>query len=203
MITVIAGVNGAGKSSIAGTAIRKALGSDYYNADEQARRILHLDTTLSPAQANSRAWKLGFQLLKRAILLDDDFALETTLGGSTITRTLLNAIDTGRKVSIFYIGLETPELHIQRVNERAARGGHPIGETNIRQRWVSSQSNMIKLIPGCYEVKVYDNSLPLRNGKPRAICLFHLRQAQFIQPPVKNMPAWARPLAVAAMKQVS
>ncbi len=45
-ITVIAGVNGAGKSSVAGTALRQS-GGEYFNPDEVTRAILSAAPALS------------------------------------------------------------------------------------------------------------------------------------------------------------
>ena len=36
---------------------------------------------------------------------------------------------------VWYAGLATAELHIQRVNERVAAGGHPIAAAKIRERF--------------------------------------------------------------------
>jgi predicted ABC-type ATPase len=66
LIYVIAGVNGAGKSSIQGAAILKSR-AYYYNPDEAARELLAADPTLSQADANSLAWGNGVELLKKAI----------------------------------------------------------------------------------------------------------------------------------------
>ncbi len=49
-IYVLAGVNGAGKSSIAGAAFR-AHGADYYNPDEVARALKKADPELKPLAA--------------------------------------------------------------------------------------------------------------------------------------------------------
>ena len=57
-IYVIAGVNGAGKSSIGGAMLR-ASGTDYYNPDEAARAIREDNRALSQQEANSRAWQAG------------------------------------------------------------------------------------------------------------------------------------------------
>ena len=53
-ITVLAGVNGAGKSSVAGAYIRQK-GGDYYNPDEFTRSLLAQNPGLAPAEANSLA----------------------------------------------------------------------------------------------------------------------------------------------------
>src|SRR6185436_15549072 len=140
-IHVIAGVNGAGKSSVAGEAFRQS-GSDYYNPDEAARRLMtftgqprsgsHLVTQ---TEANSAAWHEGVRLLKRAIDQRLDFAFETTLGANTIPRLLARAANAGVEIYVWYVGLESAELHIARVQSRVTRGGHKIAEADIRRRY--------------------------------------------------------------------
>ena len=56
-IYVLAGVNGAGKSSIAGAAFREH-GGDYYNPDEAAGRLKAANPGLSQAEANSKAYNV-------------------------------------------------------------------------------------------------------------------------------------------------
>src|SRR3981081_1688402 len=156
-IYVIAGVNGAGKSSIAGQAFRQA-GADYYDPDEAARRFLAANHSLTEAEANSAAWHEGARLLKRAIDERLDFAFETTLGANTIPRLLRQAANSGLEVYIWYVGLESPELHIARVKSRVARGGHDISEADIRRRYERSRLNLIDLLPFLRGLRMFDNS---------------------------------------------
>jgi predicted ABC-type ATPase len=95
-IHVLAGVNGAGKSSIGGAAIRES-GSDYYNPDEAARSLKEKSPDLTQVEANSAAWREGVRLLKRSIAERLDFAFETTLGANTIPRLLARAASEGIK----------------------------------------------------------------------------------------------------------
>src|SRR4029077_14820825 len=88
----LAGVNGAGKSSVGGAMIR-ATGADYFNPDEAARQIVEVNPQASVAEANGAAWLEGKRLLQRAIAEHGNFAFETTLGGTTITKLLRDAID--------------------------------------------------------------------------------------------------------------
>lgn len=202
MITVIAGVNGAGKSSIAGESLR-AQGCEYFNPDEVARTIMATDPSLDPNQANVEAWNMGFDMLKKAIDNDDNYTFETTLGGNSIVAELHRAIEQGRQVDVLYCGLNSPELHIQRVQERVTKGGHSIPEEKIRQRWQQSMSNMVGLIPVCNSVTVYDNSTPLNDdGRPDVQCIFSFCGEVFLQVPAPDTPAWAKPLAGAALRRV-
>lgn len=202
MITVIAGVNGAGKSSIAGAFIRDQ-GGDYFNPDEVAHALIENDRSLLLAQANAHAWKIGFDQLAQAIDDDANFILETTLGGTSITKELHRAIDLGRQFRILYVGLASVQLHIERVEARVARGGHHIPPEKIHERWKHSVRNVIGLIPRCDAVRVFDNSAPLDQSGPRAKCLFSLLGDAFDVNPTDDMPAWAEPLAGVALKRVA
>ena len=90
---VLAGVNGAGKSSIGGATIRVS-GADYFNPDEAARKLIAANPGLDQTKANAAAWHQGRRLLERAIRERKDFAFETTLGGSTMPRLLTEAAGT-------------------------------------------------------------------------------------------------------------
>ncbi len=200
MISVIAGINGAGKSSVAGASIRRA-GGDYFNPDEVARSLMDADRTLSLTVANARAWKMGFEQLSRAIEEELDYTFETTLGGNSICQLLHEAIDKGREVRIFFCGLASPELHLERVAARVARGGHDIPEAKIRERWTGAVHNMLGLIPRCAAVRVFDNSEPCDRDGPQPVCLFSLVGNTFDSLPVESMPEWAKPLASAAIRK--
>ncbi len=202
MITVIAGVNGAGKSTVAGAYIRNTDEGDYFNPDEVAQQLRKDDTSLSIEEANSKAWQIGFEQLSRAVEEVHDYTFETTLGGNSICQKLHEAIDRGQEVRIFYCGLDSLELHIQRVNERVIQGGHDIPEDKIRQRWTNSIHNMMGLIPRCSAVVVIDNSIPKDDSGPYPVCLFSFQGNVFKHAPIESMPDWAKPLATEAIKRI-
>ncbi|VAW67815.1 hypothetical protein MNBD_GAMMA09-400 [hydrothermal vent metagenome] len=198
MITVITGVNGAGKSSIAGVWIRDA-GGEYFNPDEVARQLQSQEPKLSQYAANGQAWQMGFDYLLNAIKHDSDYTFETTLGGNTITQSLLDAIEKGVHIRIIYVGLSSAELHIERVQYRVSQGGHDIPEDKIWERYSRSIHNMMTLLPGCVEVLVLDNSSPILNGKPGIKKLFGIKSGK-ITIVTQDLPAWAKPLATVALK---
>ncbi len=198
MIFVLAGVNGAGKSSIGGAAIREA-GQEWYDPDALARTLRGRFPEMPIAEINSRVWREGLRRLRAAIRDDTDFTFETTLGGRTVTETLFDAIAAGVEVSIWYCGLETVELHIERVAARVARGGHAIPEDLIRARYRTSMSNLCRLAPGLYQLGVHDNSLPLDSrNKPSARRLLHVLGGEICQLE-SDMPDWARPVATVCL----
>lgn len=202
-IYVIAGVNGAGKSSIGGAAFRDH-GADYYNPDEAARHILARTPALSQADANSAAWHQGVRLLRRAIAERKDFAFETTLGANTITRLLQEAATQGIAILVWYIGLSSPQLHIARVEARVRRGGHAIPHDLIERRYEQSRINLIELMPQLTELRVYDNSVegdPTTGQTPKPILLLHMKARRIMKiGDLKNTPDWTKPIVLAALK---
>lgn len=199
MIRVIAGVNGAGKSSIAGAAV-EASGASYYNPDEEAQRLLTEFPTRSIEEINSEVWREGVRRLEKAIADDCDFCFETTLGGQTITNLLAAAIASGVRVAIWFCGLATADLHVERVNQRVERGGHDIPETLVRSRCTSSMKNLCRLAERCHEIAVYDNSLPLDTaGKPQLRRVLHLRDGIWLYKPNAETPKWAKPVAASLL----
>ena len=203
VITVIAGANGSGKSSIAGAFLRSR-GEDYYNPDEATRAILELNPALPRADANSLAWKMGRDALIAAIEDRTSYAFETTLGGKTITGLLLKAANMGLAVRVWYVGLASLDLHIRRVRERVARGGHPIPEDRIRTRYDTSRQNLITLLPHLSELRLFDNSLegdPALGMKPRPREIFHIKQGRLVYAcPLSEVSLWAQPIVAAASR---
>lgn len=202
-IYVLAGTNGAGKSSLAGAAFNQR-GAEYFNPDTAAARVREANPTLSVEQANSIAWHQGRRLLERAIEERLDFAFETTLGGNTITVLLEKALEHGLEVRVWYAGLSSPELHIARVSRRRARGGHDIPEADIRRRYDSSRLNLVRLLPKLNELRVYDNSVkadPEAGRSPQPRLVLHMTRGQIKGPrSLQRTPEWAKPIVAAALR---
>ncbi|MGO8852897.1 MAG: AAA family ATPase [Mycobacterium sp.] len=200
---VLAGVNGAGKSSIGGAAIRAA-GGDYYDPDEAARALMAANPGLDQTEANAAAWQQGRKLLERAIEQRLDFNLETTLGGTTMPRLLAEAASSGIEVRIFYVGLSSADDHIERVRQRVRAGGHDIPDDDIRRRYRHSLLNLVHLLPGLTELKVYDNSAtadPAAGQTPKPVLVLHVRRRSIVGPPdLSRTPDWAKPIVAAALE---
>lgn len=202
-IYVLAGVNGAGKSSIGGAAVRES-GSDYYNPDEAARALIEANPRLTQAEANSIAWRKGVALLERAIDKRLDYAFETTLGGNTITQLLIRASLLGIDIYVWYVGLSSPQLHTERVRTRVARGGHDVPTEFIRRRYEHSRLNLIELMPHTSELRVFDNSDdadPSAGKIPSPVLVLEIKHGKILnRRDLSRTPAWAKPIVAAALK---
>lgn len=212
VIAVLAGTNGAGKSSIGGAALRRA-GADWFDPDAAARRIAAANSgrasRATQEQINAAAWNEGRRLLERAIDERLDFAFETTLGGRTIAELLHRAAADDIMVKVWFVGLDSVDRHLERIRRRVARGGHDIPEAKVRERYRRSRENLIRLLPVLATLRVFDNSVdadPAAGIAPAPRLLLDFRRGRIVEPAglgalLSVTPVWAKPIATAALKQ--
>lgn len=107
VLLVLAGVNGAGKSSVGGHLLKRR-GLTWYNPDQFAREW-RLRTGCDIIEANSIAWHEGMRRLAIAMSENRNFAFETTLGGRTVPNRIREAAHS-HDVLMWFCGLESPDL---------------------------------------------------------------------------------------------
>ncbi len=153
---IIAGCNGAGKTTASYTVLPEVLGCrEFVNADEIAHG-------LSPFNPSSMAIEAGRLMLQRMndLMRDGaDFAFETTLA----TRSYVNFIELahahGYFVTLLYFWLPSPELAVERVASRVQQGGHHIPTDVVYRRYRNSLRNLTSLYtPVCDFWAIYDNN---------------------------------------------
>jgi predicted ABC-type ATPase len=202
LLYVLAGVNGAGKSSIGESEFRSQ-GSPVFNPDTIAQQIRDLHPDISLTLANAHAWQIGKSLLEQAIAGGQDYRFETTLGGRTIAQLLEKAARSGHRLQVWFCGLASADLHIRRVRSRVAHGGHDIPVKKIRERWTRSRENLIRLLPLIDHLRVYDNSSeadPAAGQQPQPVLLLEMQGGQITAPAdLSNAPDWAQPIIAAAI----
>jgi predicted ABC-type ATPase len=203
-IYVLAGTNGAGKSSVLGEMAIRA-GAVFFDPDDATRRILASNPGTPLVEANGEAWQQGKRLLERAIADRLDYMFETTLGGETIVGLLQKALAAGLEVRVSYVGLASPELHIARVAARVAKGGHDIPEAKIRHRYDKGREHLIELLPLLTEMKLYDNSVeadPDAGKAPLPKLLLHVANGTIRKTcDATKVPEWAKPIVAAALQK--
>jgi len=154
---IIAGCNGAGKTTASFTILPEALNcKEFVNADEIAKG-------LSPFQPEKVAFESGRIMLKRINELlesKQDFAFETTLSTKSYKQKVIEAQNKKYKVTLLFFWLETVELAIERVKTRVLEGGHNIDNETIKRRYYRGIKNLFEIyLPIVDEVMIFDNSL--------------------------------------------
>jgi predicted ABC-type ATPase len=203
VLYVLAGINGAGKSSIGGHLLNEA-GLAWFNPDTFARELVR-HFGYDQSDANIAAWTEGVRRLDEAIALGRTYAFETTLGGRTIVKKLIAAAAT-HDVLVWFCGLRDAEQHIARVRQRVAQGGHDIPEERIRQRCRTSLQNLLGLMPHLSLLSVYDNSVDAAIGTavPDPRLVLRMEAGRRVFPATiaqaRQTPDWAKPLVEAAFQ---
>ncbi len=153
---IIAGCNGAGKTTASFTVLPEMLKcKEYVNADEIA-------AGLSPFNPEGVAIQAGRLMIERIIHLlkeGETFAFETTLATRSYVKLIQQAKKRGYFVTLLFFSLSTPEQAILRVAKRVSLGGHNIPTDVILRRYESGLHNLFRLyMPICDYWVLYDNS---------------------------------------------
>ncbi len=153
---VIAGCNGAGKTTASYTVLPEMLNcNEFVNADSIA-------AGLSPFKPESVSFEAGRIMLNRIYQLIGekvDFGFETTLSAKSYISLIKNAREAGYEITLLYFWLSSPEFAMSRVAERVKNGGHNIPNDIIERRYYRGISNLIRLyIPVCDNWIIIDNT---------------------------------------------
>jgi len=204
VLFVLAGVNGAGKSSIGGHLIEQQRVT-WFDPDAFARELI-ASSGCDQATANAHAWRESLRRLDEALAGGYSHAFETTLGGRTVAARIATATQT-HDVIMWFCGLALPELHVARVRARVAAGGHDIPEARIRDRFPRALRNLIALMPSLAHLQVYDNTAEVDAGSPipDPALVLEMRDGRLVWPgtddvdALRRTPDWAKPLMEAAL----
>jgi len=153
---IIAGCNGAGKTTASFTILPEVLDcKEFINADEIAKG-------LSPFQPESVAMQAGRIMLARMEELlqkGETFAFETTLATKSYKQKIEWAQANGYEVTLLFFWLRNVTMAKERVAQRVAEGGHSIPSQTIERRYHNGITNLfviyIDMVDICY---IFDNS---------------------------------------------
>lgn len=154
---LIAGVNGAGKSSLYSLQPGIVKGTRRINADEILRQN-HGDWH---RQMDSfRAMRTELTEIRVALANQESIHVETTLAGNgkTHLELIAKAKSKGYEVDLIYVTLDQVQTAISRVQDRVSKGGHGIAPELITKRFRQSLLNLPIIAAQCDEIMIYDNT---------------------------------------------
>ncbi|MBK6265355.1 zeta toxin family protein [Marivirga sp. S37H4] len=139
---VIAGCNGAGKTTASYTILPEILDcKEFVNADEIAKGI----SPFQPEKVRIEAGRMMLKRIKNLLEAGESFAFETTLSTRSYVTFIEKAKQLGYQVTCLFFLLDSEELAISRVATRVKEGGHHIPEEVIRRRYKSGLKNFFNL----------------------------------------------------------
>ncbi|CAN5560938.1 zeta toxin family protein [soil metagenome] len=155
-IYIIAGCNGAGKTTASFTVLPEMLDcKEFVNADEIAKGL----SPFQPETVSFHAGRIMLDRINELIDLDVNFAFETTLTTISYKNTIDLARKKGYKITLLFFWLNDVNLAIQRVATRVSEGGHNIPEDVIIRRYYKGLANLTHVfLDICDYWIVIDNS---------------------------------------------
>ena len=158
VLTIIAGSNGCGKSTLTSSARDKFQQYPVLDPDAIAKSI---QETLGPSHSDIEAGKRVLLNANELIAACQSFTVETTLSGSTYLKMAERAKKAGFSIMVIFIGTASVEINIDRVKARVLKGGHDVSEKDQRRRYPRTLSNMKRLLPLADLAVILDNSSTL------------------------------------------
>lgn len=156
---LFAGVNGAGKTTF--------YKSDLWRADGMPKHMAHVNSDeivcefggdWRSARDNLEAGRRALRRIDAHFKAGRSFNQETTLCGRKAIANIERARALGYRVFVYYIGVDSPETSLARIEHRVSLGGHDIAGDVIRRRYSASITALSRVIDMCEQVAVFDNT---------------------------------------------
>lgn len=179
LIVVLAGSNGAGKSTFHRAHLERA-GLRFVNADVVAREL-----DLAPYAAARLADAVRRQLVAQR----ESFVFETVFSDPAGTKLafLEESVRLGYTVVLCFIGISGPGVSEQRVAMRVSQGGHDVPPEKLIARFPRTMANLRAAIRVLPHVWIFDND-DLRTPFRRVAVFADGKRVALVDP----IPRWLR-----------
>lgn len=152
---VMAGVNGAGKTTFARSFFPQNV--TYLNPDLMVKTFLQNNQNNKKAKELD-AWKDVVKIINAHINGEKTFGFETTLSDKTVIKKLHAAQKNGFEINLIYISLDDLDLHFKRVDHRVENGGHDIPKEIIARRFHSIPKYLPEAMSAADTILILNNT---------------------------------------------
>jgi predicted ABC-type ATPase len=141
-LIILGGANGSGKTTFA-RELLKEYDIDFLNADEIALRTTKDIKNIGKNRIT--AGKIFISELEGLLKRRSSVAIESTLSGSYLIKTIKKARSSGYRVSIIYVFIDNPQIALERIKARVEAGGHDVPEKDVLRRFSRSKNNFWRI----------------------------------------------------------
>lgn len=185
---VIAGPNGAGKTTLYRNRLEQRYpDAEFVNADELASK--EFGHPAQTAAESARGQELAENRRRELMAARKSLVTESTFSHPSKIDLVRDAKAAGYEVVLYHVNVRSPNLSVLRVADRVGKGGHPVPEDKIRQRYDRNQPLIREAAKLADRAYVFDNS---EIGKPHQLAAV-LEKGKAVRVD-ENVPAWARAL---------
>lgn len=147
--TIVAGVDGCGKSSLIGI---------LRTENDNLGKIIDMDKITVSCDGNEvEGGKKAVALIEDCLEKEICFTQETTLSGRKTLDTIKRAIAKDYYIRLYYVGLDTVDESLLRIANRVKKGGHNIETEAVSRRFGKRFEDLLAVLPYCNEATFYDN----------------------------------------------
>jgi predicted ABC-type ATPase len=182
---LIAGPNGAGKTTFYETVLEQRVSATFINADVIQRNELDEPSVDAAYRAAEIAASRRDKLLRQR----QSFVTETVFSHPSKLALLHRAKESGFRIVVFHLHVNSPDLAVARVVERVQEGGHPVPEQKVRARYERNQELIRTAVSLADHGAVYDASA--LNEAPRLLMRTIGGRAEYV---ANDTPKWFREL---------
>lgn len=124
------------------------------------------------------------------LLLKVSFTFETVMSHESKIDFLRKAKEAGYRTYLYFVTTEDPDINVDRVRQRVAKGGHSVDETKIRERYSRTMNMLIDAIEVSDRAFLFDNSTDNADNASY-ICEVTNGDTLVLNPAIiENLPIW-------------
>jgi predicted ABC-type ATPase len=158
IFTVLAGVNGAGKTSLYNVKSKDGDLGERINIDEIVGDL----GSWKDKFLQIKAARAAMIMINNCISQGISFHEETTMPGGVMLKMMKRAKEAGYSIVMYFVGVDDIEIAIQRVHRRIEKGGHGLDDNLIRKRYERLTECIHDVVPVCDRIVFYDNTVRFR-----------------------------------------
>ncbi|MFC0200361.1 zeta toxin family protein [Paracoccus rhizosphaerae] len=180
-LVLLAGPNGAGKSTLYQVRVAPSFADSFINAD-----IIQREELRDPSmEASYEAAKIAEARRDEMLVAGTSFAAETVFSHPSKLEIIESARARGYLIVVMHVGVDSPDLSVERVRSRVEERGHNVPEDKIRARYERSQPLIRKAVLRADRGMVFDNSR--LNTSPQQMLVFASGRLVQVAP---TLPHW-------------
>lgn len=188
---VFAGPNGAGKSTFAASMLPPF--TPIFDGDKKFKQLKAFFYDLDEADIWRSITETHFPEWKAEMLQSTgDVAFETNFRGPEVITTVKLFMNAGFESRLIFMGLDSVEASIERVELRVAKGGHDVSVEYININYKKSLENLYQFYNQFTSVHLYQNFQP--PGKDMAMVPLMTIKENKITEQAPTLPQWAATL---------